>query len=209
MHLYHFLPADHALDDLVQGRLKIAEIRNLNDPFELWASGQRDPKVRAPLRKWKLEMSKRFGMLCFSSDKSNPLLWSHYADRHKGICLGFRVRDALVAPIKYVEARTELRPPLTENCVRELLFTKYSGWEYEKEWRSWCRLEETDPRASDYYFKPFDDDLQIREVIVGPLCDVARGAIEHALRRCSSSIEIHKTRLAFKSFHVVKDLRGF
>ena len=209
MRLYHLLPADHALDDLVKGRLKIAEIPNLNDPFELWASGQRDPKVREPLRRWKSDMSKRFGLLCFSAEKDNPVLWSHYADRHKGICLGFEVRDAVVDPMNYVESRTELRPPLTEAYVRELLFTKYFGWGYEKEWRSWCLLEEPDSSASGYYFKAFDDDLQIREVIAGPLCDVSRRAIEDALRSSSWSVDIQKARLAFRSFRVVKDLRGF
>lgn len=29
------------------------------------------------------------GICCFTKSKENILLWSHYADSHKGVCLGF------------------------------------------------------------------------------------------------------------------------
>ena len=110
MRLYHFLRADHALGDLRRkGRLKIAEIDNLNDPFELFCSSQRDHRIRTALRGWKREITKAYGLLCFCAQWHNPLLWSHYADRHRGICLGFDVRDNLPKEIRYLRTRTTLR----------------------------------------------------------------------------------------------------
>jgi hypothetical protein len=40
--VYHFLPAKYALDDIEKQRLKISEIDQLNDPFELWCVAQED-----------------------------------------------------------------------------------------------------------------------------------------------------------------------
>jgi len=64
--LYHFLSADHALDDIANRRLKISQIEELNDPFELWCVYQKDRKLRDALRAYKDQMAARFGVLCFS-----------------------------------------------------------------------------------------------------------------------------------------------
>ena len=40
--LYHFISADHALDDIAKRRLKIFEIDQLNESFELWCVNQKD-----------------------------------------------------------------------------------------------------------------------------------------------------------------------
>lgn len=209
MRLYHFLPANYALDDLAKGRLKLSQIDNLNDPFELWCSEQSDHKMRTALRSWKKAMAKKYGLLCFCATWRSPLLWSHYADRHKGICLGFNVRDDSVAKVDYVEKRTPLRLPLTEDSMQRVLFTKFTGWSYEQEWRAWFRLEECDPAASNHYFREFDEDISLSEVIVGPLCTVSKSALTKAIRSYSPPPRIMKARLAFNSFRVVKDQRGF
>lgn len=41
-------------------------------------------------------MSEKYGLLCFCETWQSPLLWNHYADRHKGICLGFDVRETVL-----------------------------------------------------------------------------------------------------------------
>ena len=33
------------------------------------------------------------GLLCFSRHWYSPALWAHYADNHKGMCLGFDIPD--------------------------------------------------------------------------------------------------------------------
>jgi hypothetical protein len=207
MRLYHFLPTRFALDDLRSGRLKLSEIANLNDPFELWCSGQGDAQTRHALRGWKNQMSKAYGMLCFCATWRNPLLWSHYADRHKGICLGCEVGDDSIAAVRYVETRTPLRLPLTESAMQRILFTKYAGWSYEEEWRAWFRLEERDA-DSNYFFREFDDGIKLVEVIVGPLCGTSKDELVDATRRYPSPPRLVKARLAFNSFHVVEDKRG-
>jgi hypothetical protein len=97
--LYHFTTAKFALDDLRNRRLKIAQLDDLNDPFELKSVNLCDPEhaqafdgiEKINLEGFKAVTARQFGVLCFSEEKTDVLQWAHYADRHKGICLGFDV----------------------------------------------------------------------------------------------------------------------
>ena len=133
---YHFLNADNALDDLKHRRLKLSEIDKLNDPFELWCTAQKDRRLRKALTNWRTEVGQRFGMLSFCKRWHNPVLWSHYAEKHRGMC---------------VADRLPLRFPLTQVTTHELLFTKYRDWQYEEELRGWFSLEDRDP-VSGFFF---------------------------------------------------------
>lgn len=208
MRAYHFLSANSALDDLTNRHLKLSEIDELNDPFELWCTAQPDRDLRRGLRDWKAEIARHFGMLCFSKRWHNPVLWSHYADKHHGICLGFDVPEGSFKPVAYVAKRLPLRLPLTQATTEQLLFTKYRDWQYEEESRGWFRLEERDPNTH-YYFYKLDDKIRLREVIAGPLCDTPKTRIEAALTGYAHEVRITKARLAFKTFRVVENLQGF
>jgi len=206
MRVYHFLSAIHGLDDIRKQRLKISEIDQLNDPFELWCVSQEDHRLRRALREYKKEMTKRFGMICFCKHWHNPLLWSHYADKHRGICLGFDVDDRGLRPVDYLEERSDLTMPPTKESADELLFSKYHDWQYEEELRNWFKLDE---REDGHYFYPFDDFVQLREVIIGPLCATQKEDIENALKTYQDTVTITKARLAFRTFRVVENLQGF
>jgi hypothetical protein len=138
---YHFLASHYALDDLRHRRLKIARLDDLNDPFDLWAIAQPEPQLRRGIRASKDEMARRFGMLCFSLSWQNPLLWSHYADRHRGITLGFDIDEAKVQKVSYVTERPAFHA-VDEGLVHHLLYTKYIDWQYEQEVRVFTSLEE-------------------------------------------------------------------
>jgi hypothetical protein len=44
------------------------------------------------------EVFKKLRICCFTTNKKNLLLWAHYADSHKGVCVEF---DATKLPISY------------------------------------------------------------------------------------------------------------
>ena len=207
MRVYHFLSAKNALDDLRRSQVKLSEIDSLNDPFELWCSAQGDRRIRAALHGWKKHMVARYGMLCFSRRWHNPVLWSHYADSHRGICLGFEIEEQSIFPVSYVSRRTSLSLPPTQDTIKQLLFTKYRDWSYEEELRGWFRLEERD--ATGHYFYSFDQKVQLREVIVGPLCDTPKAAIDTALNGYERRIQVFKARLAFTTFRVTRNKQRF
>jgi hypothetical protein len=153
-------------------------------------------------------MQERYGVLCFCKQWHNPLLWSHYADKHGGFCLGFDVENRAVRPVNYAKERPALKFPPTTETSDQLLWTKFIDWQYEQELRSYMTLESRDP-LTHLYFCDFGGNLQLREVIVGPLCDTSRVTIEKALGSGSDRVSIIKSRLAFNSFDIVENKKGF
>ncbi len=92
------------------------------------------------------ELLHRRGCTCFSEVKDNILLWSHYAEGHKGICLEFDTSFPLFSKARKVDYSPNF--PLIDPIkmlfsskneiieeVNKPLFAKYEGWSYEKEWR--------------------------------------------------------------------------
>lgn len=202
---YHFIPSGYALDNLRHRRLKIARLDELNDPFELWAIAQPDPRLRRGFRNYKNAMAQSYGVLCFSLSWHNPLLWSHYAEKHHGIALGFDISGGVLKKVAYVKHRPALKE-INMAVARSLLYTKYIDWKYEQEARVFTRLEERD--ESGLYFADFSDQIVLREVIVGPLSRITKQELHDALGR-KSDVKFTKGRLAFNSFRVVADQRGF
>lgn len=143
MRVYHFTKAGHGLEAIRRRRLKIARISELNDPFEFLQVASRDPKTRARYQYVKRGLSECMGLLCFSENWSNPVQWSHYADSHRGICLGFDIApSAEMRKVRYV--RNRIPPNLramkamgSEAVAHmlDLLTIKFKHWQYEQEHR--------------------------------------------------------------------------
>jgi hypothetical protein len=197
------------LDDLRHRRLKIARLDDLNEPFDLWAIAQPDRRLRKALRDTKEQMASRFGMLCFSLTWQNPLLWSHYADRHRGLALGFDIDSAQMKEINYVEERPTISPVIGVATVYDLLYTKYVDWKYEKEARVFTSLEEID-RTSGLYFANFGTQCVLKEVIVGALSEVTGTELRQVIGTTDADqVALTKGRLAFNSFRIVQNKLGF
>lgn len=89
------------------------------------------------------------GVCCFSTTYTSLLLWSHYGDQHRGLCIGFGL-DRRPKPqphrVLYGGSRSVPTSLLTRALVhedhmakeeldRDVLLRKARGWGYEKEWR--------------------------------------------------------------------------
>ena len=81
------------------------------------------------------------GVICFSEDPRNILMWSHYGSFHKGICFQFLVtndtaRFARALPVHYRKDYPKHNwVKDSENQLLEAVYTKFDDWSYEKEWR--------------------------------------------------------------------------
>jgi hypothetical protein len=208
--VYHFISACYGLDDLRNRHLKIAQIDELNDPFELWTFAQPDHFSRQVSIAFKEEMALRHGLLCFSLDWHNPLLWSHYADKHRGIALGFDVDEEMLWPVSYVKSRLNPERLYTEVAQENmnievdyrLLFSKYIDWQYESETRVYTTLKDRNPDG--FYFYDFSEQIVLREVIAGPHCMCTERELRAATGP-TTVVKFAKARLAFNSFRVVTD----
>lgn len=212
MRVYHFLPAQHAVEDIEKRQLKIAQLDDMNDPFELISLDLSDRDLRKAYRGFVGDMAQRFGVICFSKNWRNPVLWSHYADKHRGVCLGFDVPDQFLMEVNYAgerlsnKIRSELAyGGLNEKDMQEILTTKFKDWEYEDEVRVFLSLEDRDPETG-FYFKTFCDELLLRQVILGSRCSVAKTAVAGPLAGEANKVEITKARMAFTKFEVVRDV---
>ena len=108
MRLYHFINKKYGLESLNLNRLKIAQIDQLNDPFELLGVELSNPVYRDLIYWLKHGFSKDFGLLCFSASYHSPALWAHYADNHKGFCLGFDFEAKNCKKVHYRETRLSI-----------------------------------------------------------------------------------------------------
>lgn len=93
-------------------------------------------------------------VLCVSETNNNVVMWSHYAEEHRGVVLKLRCIDeldnTLLAARRVNYSRQFPRFPSLNQYVRHLTgeepfdlvalswdvaFTKHEDWAYEKEWR--------------------------------------------------------------------------
>lgn len=118
-------------------RKTILTIDDLNDVF---AEGIRNAK----------EKFTNSGIFTMSAVNDSILMWSHYADKHKGFCIGFDRKsnnalgkDERTKRIEYEDDYPEVHlldsnGKMNEYIFVDMFFTKFKGWNYEAEWRIKC-----------------------------------------------------------------------
>lgn len=117
---------------------------------------------------------------CFSENPSSILMWSHYADYHKGYCLEYDTIEwtrqtmplRLFHPVHYTEVRydaTQHWSPPNKPSVHTMIAaacTKSLDWAYEKEWRFVAPGGAAER-------KPWIDWARPQRIILGAKCDPA------------------------------------
>jgi hypothetical protein len=112
---------------------------------ELLESGVlEDPKYRAQVLSFVQKCVDKSGVYSLSTSLDHPLLWSHYADGHRGLCLEFQhmidlfpeIQLQNAFPVSYATTFPKLSESGTRGeHVQATLLTKAVYWEYEQEWR--------------------------------------------------------------------------
>jgi len=145
MRLYYMTSERWGCSDLTNRHLKLSRFDDLNDPFELLSAHLGERAARRFHRRLQQAVADRFGVICFSDNWCSPVMWAHYGDKHKGLCLGFDVREA--AEVRYEPERLKHKLDQTQSGVRvsaELakvaMTTKFDEWSYEREWRVFKEL---------------------------------------------------------------------
>jgi len=110
-----------------------------------------------------------YKLSCFSANKDEVLMWSHYADMHRGICIGFNFphkydEKFILCPVKYIN---EIVPhDGTADIIRTILYlqtTKSIRWKYEDEIRA---ITISTDKLNSNEFRNFDKKY-VREIIFG------------------------------------------
>lgn len=194
VHLYSFRRFNgYSLSDLINNEITVSPSKNMNDPFDsiinLWGS-EDQLKETCKERKHIKNLSRSFDYFRIRSfcngeteeALGNLLMWSHYADEHRGYCIKYKlskhfikqdVNDSFehmfLKPIIYRkdEEKVDISELTTINT--DLAFaTKHESWKYEKE----VRLIVYNPNKEEsYYGIPLDKDSCIEAIYFGCKCE--------------------------------------
>lgn len=128
----------------------------------------------------------RYGIFCLSCKNDDILMWSHYGDQHKGICLGFdipkegmQLRDqserniiedkdfaVKLLEMEYKSERPKFKYGKISNpmqMIEKILRVKSEKWSYEKEKRIMIRAEQEEFFPCELRYPP----EYLTEVIIG------------------------------------------
>lgn len=132
----------------------------INKYFGFLSRNERREKIRHHIKESKSDLTTMFknefitqekmikGIACFTKDPRNLLMWSQYADSHKGICIGFNLeklyrniktlpyKEIVLLNVKYTK-KLEANNYFIDGkkAVINWLRTKSNSWKYEKEIR--------------------------------------------------------------------------
>ncbi|NEK38217.1 DUF2971 domain-containing protein [Rhizobium leguminosarum] len=142
------------------------------------------------------------GIVSMSERWESPLMWSHYGDQHRGICVGYSVPNDAVESVRkvaygggrlvnasLVAAMLSDDVEAQRNVDNLVLLRKAQDWSYESEWRL------IGNRGSQ------DSPLEMEEIVFGMRCDLAvKFAVVKALegrQRAVSFYEMHEDTETF------------
>jgi len=218
--LYRFMAAKWALRSIETRELRVGRLTELNDPFEFvpGIEGLRDDApmdvVRAHLSAIQADLDSKIGLLSFTSTPHEPTLWSHYAESHMGIALGFDIspNSLVLEKVEYPDPakRPTIHPRNPDrsawmDCVIKTFTTKALGWKAESEYRvlvhlalSGCRTENNN------YFVPMaDDGVVLVEVILGCKCSLNENSVDQVLRQHGfNDVHVVRAKLSVDTFQV-------
>lgn len=144
--LYKYVKLNYVVDILDNHRLYLSDGKDFNDPFEITITNK---------EKGNISHIEGLHILSLTNSYRKKLMWSHYADSHKGVCLTVRVPRNLVYPVCYSTKRIyedsnidsiislsqkSIKKNVNNNFLllnkhKKIAHIKDKKWSYEKEYR--------------------------------------------------------------------------
>ncbi|HEY4381041.1 MAG TPA: DUF2971 domain-containing protein [Acidobacteriaceae bacterium] len=209
--VYKYTSAKYGISNLKDKRLKVSTLADLNDPFDLCPLDTSNLAISNALDALNSLLWKRTGILCFSRNWDNLLLWSHYGASHTGICLGFDISEG--EPGANYDTDVLYQPNLMQiygpedvnfNLANRLMRTKHDCWSYEQEVRMFVDLDDP-PDANGLNWIEFGPLLVLREVIIGAQCHPTDSKkIEEAVRPYGDAVKCWWSGMRTDAFLLVK-----
>ncbi len=167
-----------------------------------------------------MKIMRHYGVLSLARDWNCPLMWSHYADQHQGICVAYNIettapgKDDLMRKVEYN------RPPSVKtsdlfrwitdktqeneiSLVVPLFFVKAPHWAYENEWRTirWVtddHIPDSSPRVTQFQGT-------IKEILFGVRCPPEVQA-KIVVEMKSKGVSFYKVRRVENSFELKRGI---
>ncbi len=82
------------------------------------------------------EIARRYRVYCLAAQPNCELMWAHYGNKHKGICLEFSTADSLFGNALRISYRAHYPSiSLTSDEDLSIILIKSAVWSYEHEYR--------------------------------------------------------------------------
>jgi hypothetical protein len=172
-------------DIILKNRLYAAPYFDLNDPMEgRYLYSQSDGKIDEDMARVLKGEKEKIRVCSLSRDPNNELMWSHYAEGHKGVAIGVEINSPkyTVRPIIYDGLHRIGRNNFNAGSAIDVLSHKLDVWEYEAEER---------------IFTPNKQyvDVNIKEIICGSRMSTQdKGFITDLVEKINPSIKIINAR---------------
>lgn len=162
--------------------------------------------LRGSIQQYANGLASSIGVSCFSQKEDNLLMWSHYADKHKGVCLKFDMykdQDFFTIPVKvdypkkYPQFDYFILRKTEYDLVQFLVGTKSDDWSYENE----IRIVKPKSQFENNRGKiPFKKDSVV-EVIFGYKCSAENvNEIKNEMLRIGYTCKFSKATLKENDF---------
>jgi hypothetical protein len=146
-----------------------------------------------------------FGIFSVSTIPNNLLMWSHYANSHKGICIGFNAKKlydicnfSMLGPVTYFDKYPNmslLRD--NEDLLYNQLYNKSLDWYYEKEFR-YIKINGANTKVQ------FTSDI-IEEIYIGCLTSPADLILIKQLRKEKfPDVRLYECKKSRNGYHLEK-----
>ncbi|MGL5681665.1 MAG: DUF2971 domain-containing protein [Marinifilaceae bacterium] len=188
---------DYTLSEIINKNLSLSSPTQFNDPFDsfglLWSEYQRLQSANSEIARIERDMFltnfNHVRIRCFVANDSltqdeilarNILMWSHYADDHKGICIEYKVdihkliENNKSMSFQKVSYKLEQNDLTSKTVLYNQFFTqKAPEWEYESEYR----LLDFDMDHDGCFKTICSEAFQVNRIFLGLRCSDDNGTI--------------------------------
>ena len=144
-----------------------------------------------------LAMYSRLGVYCLSETCESILMWSHYSEKHEGVCIGLSGMENHAQPIRYqstvppFDAAEWIRD--RERNFEEITLTKANEWAYEREWRAFGKRG----------VQLLPDDVEIHSVILGlRMPKKQKAAVKKFVRENCNAVQVLDARKIHRQYAI-------
>ncbi|MDD2356451.1 MAG: DUF2971 domain-containing protein [Thiovulaceae bacterium] len=181
--------ANYTKDSFDNGYMWASHPSAFNDPYD--CALHKIPNLPSDKKTKKYIEVEQFidkkAVICFCENNDNMLMWSHYADYHKGICIGYDssiFQKAFTGDEFNLQRYQNISYTHSVNInidefdgqqlwceINKLMSTKSIDWAYEKEWRVILEYDEAIDKTEKGRKLNIDLDSIIKEIIFGVHCE--------------------------------------
>lgn len=143
-------------------------------------------------------VNEALGIVSLSERNDNLLMWSHYSDLHRGVCIGIspsKITGRFFHKVKYKETLPLVRfadiVDYDFEVFERMALIKSKDWSYEKEWRI----------GDDAGSKQFLGCVE--KIILGAKADDgAKKSVTEAVVKSGQPVDIYESHLSKKEFAI-------